>query len=246
MALLGTGIGLAVCPDARADQSYFIDEVVHFPAPCTQPTLWDDTYQLKSHMDAAGWSGPKWVDASAYCTDWREGCSPIYGSYGQDGFNADHHAFAIYSGHGNPATLYFGTQADSCAININDQARLGAMDGISSVAAVAMYNSCSTLHNGGYNEWLWQQLGFYDVVGANTAQFATFFDDTATKSNSQAWLDRVSGPKIVISYSNGAGTDCWAVSNGAKLKANTYTYPRGSGPACGQPQPPHTECILVR
>jgi hypothetical protein len=240
MGLLGTGLALAT--SALAAQTYYIDQLVNYPAPCTQATLWDDTTALKSRMDAASWTGVKYTDGAAWVKDFREGCSSVYGSNGLDGTYGDNKSFTIFSGHGSSGTLYFGTQNDTCSININNQVRLGSMNGAQ--AAVAMYISCTTLHDAGYNEWVQQQLGFFNTVGNNTAAYGSFFDDTWTKSNARAWLDRLSGqPAIVISYSNGTNS-CWPISNGAMLKANAYTSPRGGGPTCGAGQPQHQECIL--
>lgn len=240
IGLLSATMGLAT--NALGERTYFIDQLVHYPAPCNYGDLFDDTYSMKSRMDAAGWNGVKWVDEDAWVRDWREHCSSVYGSNGVDNSNADNRSLAVFSGHGGDyGMLYFGTQNDTCSIDIDNQARLGSMDG--AVAAVAMYISCETLHEGGYNEWVHQQLGFYEPTGNNTSAYASFFDDTSWKSNSQAWLDRLPGKSVLIlSYTNGWDSNCWTVSDGAKLKANTYTSPRGSGPTCGAGQPPFMWC----
>jgi hypothetical protein len=246
LAAIGLATALA-SPAAHATKSYYIDQLVNYPSPCTQPTLFDDTTALKSRMDAASWTGSKFTDGSAWVQDFRESCSSSYGAGGLDSSYADTKTLAVFSGHGSPATLYFGTAHDTCNINLDNQARLGSMSG--STAAVGMYISCSTLnHNGsgvplsGGYEWLQQQLGFHNLTGNQTAAYGSFFDDTATKSNAQAWLDRLwDQPAMVISYANGTG-NCWDIANSAKLKADIFNSPRGSGPSCTAGQPLYQWC----
>jgi hypothetical protein len=234
-----------------ANSSYFIDQVVNYPSPCTQPTLFDDTASLKSHMDSAGWSGTKFTDGDAWVRDFREACLfngvSYYGGDGLDSTWADNKSFTVFSGHGSLNTLYFGSNQNACNININNQSRLGSMSGAQ--AAVAMYIACDVLdldgsHNplGGGNEWVNQHLGFHGTTGNQGTRYGSFFDDTSSKSNAQAWLDRMyDQPAVVISYANGTG-NCWTVDSNAKLKAQSYTTQRGSGPACTGGQPLYQYC----
>ena len=244
-------IGLAglLASSAHGARTYFIDQVVNYPAPCTQPTLFDDTWFMKLRMDAASWNGSKYTDGGAWERDFVESCSSQYGANGLDNVYGDASSFTVFSGHGSPAKLYFGTTQNTCLINIDTQSRLGAMNG--STAAVAMYLSCSTLSktsagvptHGGL-EWVRQQLGFHGVTGDQTAAYGSFFDDTQNKNNSQAWLDRLwDQPAIAISYANGNG-NCWNISNNARLKMNNYTSPRSGGPSCGGGQPLYTWCSM--
>src|SRR5262245_10691445 len=92
---------------AFATKTYFIDQVINYPAPCTQPKLFDDTTALKSRMDAAKWTGAKFTDDAVWATDFREACSSNYGAGGQDNLYADSKAVSVFSGHGSPATLFF-------------------------------------------------------------------------------------------------------------------------------------------
>jgi hypothetical protein len=228
--------------------SYYIDQLVNYPSPCTAPTLFDDTTALKSRMDAASWSGSKFTDSSAWAQDFREGCSSTYGAGGLDGSYTDTHSFSVFSGHGSRATIYFGTQHDACSLNIDNEERLGQMNGSS--AAQALYISCDTLDidsggaplEGGM-EWLRQQFGFHNLTGDQTAAYGSWFDDTSTKSNAQAWLDRLSNqPAVVFSYSNGWGSNCWDVDSSAKFKANVYNSPRTGGATCGNGPPAYQWC----
>ena len=212
---------LLMSTEASAAKTYVIEQNVWYRPPCgssdLSDDLWDDTTALKSRMDAAGWSGRKWANLYAWERDFRESCSTMYGVGGSD--YADTWSLAVFSGHGGPGMLYFGFQENTCNINIDNSVRLGQMGG--GQAAIAMYISCSTLAirpsgvpHGDY-EWLHQLLGFHDVVHDKTSALGSFFDDTASKSNAQAWLDRMKAPAMVISYTNGWNTDCWSVSNGA-------------------------------
>jgi hypothetical protein len=230
-----------------ATKTFYIDQVINYPSPCTQATLWDDSYAIKSRMEAASWTGQKWTDSDAWVKDFRESCSSTYGSGGMDNSYADAAAVSIFSGHGSTGTLYFGSNNDACSINIDNQSRLGSMSGAG--GAIAMYFTCDTLMINaggtplnGQNEWLQQQLGFHGTIGDLTTQYASFFDDTSTKNNAQAWLDRFSGQASdVITYSNGSG-NCWDVAASAKMKADIFNSPRGSGPSCGAAQPNSTWC----
>jgi hypothetical protein len=244
-------IGLAgmLATSAHGARTYFIDQVVNYPTPCTQPNLFDDTWSLKSRMDAASWTGSKYTDGAAWARDFRESCSTQFGTSGLDNIYGDASSFTVFSGHGNPAKLYFGVAQNTCTINIDNQVRLGAMNGAS--AAVAMYLSCSTLSKNssgtplhGGLEWVRQQLGFHDITGDQTAAYGSFFDDTQNKNNSQAWLDRLwDQPAIAISYANG-NNSCWDISNSARLKMNNFTSSRGGGPSCGGGQPLYQWCSM--
>lgn len=153
------GMTATLASPSFATKSYYIDQLVNYPSPCTQATLFDDTSAIKSRMDTESWSGLKFTDSAAWAKDFREHCSSTYGSEGLDSLYADAQAVSIFSGHGSPGALYFGTQRDTCTLNIDNEARLGSMSGATS--AVAMYISCQTLSkdasgaptNGG-SEWL--------------------------------------------------------------------------------------------
>jgi hypothetical protein len=233
---------------ANAAATYFIDQVVDYTAPCGSTDLFDDTSGLKTRLDAASWTGAKFVDADAWATDFRESCSNTYGANGQDNLYADSKALTVFSGHGSTSTLGFGVAQNTCTLNIDSQARLGSMGGAG--AAVAMYISANTLQlnssgapvSGG-NQWLRQQLGFHNLMSDLGSRYGAFFDDTSVKGNAQAWLDRLADqPASAVSYANGASGDCWNVASSAKLKAGVFRSPRTSGPSCGGGQPLYTWC----
>jgi hypothetical protein len=232
---------------ASAAKTYFVDQVVDYTSACPANDLFDDTTSLVSRMDADSWTGIKYIDGSAWATDFRESCSSTYGSSGHDDWNADSKAFSVFSGHGSTSTFHFGVKKDICSLDIDSQSRLGSMSG--ALGAVSMYISCDTLQldssgapqSGGY-QWLRQQLGFHEITGNQESRYGSFFDDTSSKANSQAWLERMSDqPASVVSYANGSG-DCWNVSSGAKLKGGVYRTPRTSGPSCNGGQPLYTWC----
>lgn len=241
--------GIFVAPHVVNAASYYVDQCVTYAgSACGGASLFDDTTAIVSRMNAASWAGSKYIDNQAYARDWRESCSSTYGFSGTDNVYTDAVNFSIFSGHGSTSTLYFTANVDVCGFNIDNQSRLGAMGGSS--AGVAMYISCDTLDLNGSGQplagglnWLRQQLGFHGLTGNQTSAYGSFFDDTSTKSNAQAWMDRLpTQPAVAISYETGSG-NCWTVDAGAKLKAKNYVSARANGPACNGGQPAYTYCV---
>jgi hypothetical protein len=232
---------------ALAAKTYYIDQIVDYTTACPYGDLYDDTHVLDDKLQLRGWSGWKYVDADAWALDFREQCSTVYGNGGNDITYADAKNLAVFSGHGGPGVLFFGTASDVCAFNIQTDMRLGVMAGNS--AGHAIYMSCDTLDKDstgkplyGGREWLRQQYGFHGITGDNSDAYGSFFDDTSTKTNGDAWLDRLSNQHaIVIAYENGTG-DCWAIDASAKLRANVLNSSRSGGPACGAAQSQYQWC----
>ncbi len=241
-------------PTAYASKTYYIDEGTDFTNgnPCDIADVNTITASLQSSLSADGWSGSRFVNASAWPQDFWESCSSAYGSSGLDSTYADTASLAVYAGHGSPHTVYFSSyHNNACTVNFTNNARLGAMAGAN--AAFGMWLACSVVQSSelgsNMHQWLRQQASWQNTISIGDDEPSYFYNATLLKTNADAWLDQMSSggrDAIIATFDNNSADDCWSVHNSAKLKGNIFNTPRTGGPVCGGGQPRYYYCYEHR
>jgi hypothetical protein len=229
-------------------KTYFIDESTDYTGNgCENTDLNTITQSLKTALDSSSWTGARWVNGSAWPSDFIESCSATYG-VGGDGAQADTKSLAVFAGHGSTGLLSFGHKKNNvCNVDFSANMRLGSMAG--ATAAVGMWLGCdalkiTSLGTEAHHQWMRQQLGWNNTIAIGDNEPRDFFNATDVKTNARAWLDQMDGSgREPVVYTQGTTSDgCWSVHNSASLKNNVYTSARGGGPSCGGPMPASWYC----
>jgi hypothetical protein len=252
---------------AKADPNYqfFISETTDFTGNgCPNNTDVNTiTSTLKTAFEADGWSGTRFVNASAYPQDFFESCSNAYGPWGNDAIYADSGVVSVFAGHGGQGELFFGyPELNKCSVFFNAglyglagaEARLGSMAGARS--GFGIYLGCEALKvpdglNASNLNWMQQQFGFTNIVSIGNNEPRDFYNATSYGYgviNAIAWLDRMDGGgrhPLVSTQSNNSG-NCWASHASLKLRGHVGVQPRAGGPSCENGQPSFWYCYETR
>jgi hypothetical protein len=231
-------------------RTYWIDESTDFTnngCPTGNASdLNDVTGYLHQRLNAAAWSGERWMNIDAWTTDFQDEALVAGGS---EGWSVDTKTLAVHAGHGWMGTLWFGfPRLNNCMVDMNSQTRLGTMTG--NQAAYGMYlDSCvmklDSLWRVGPNQ-VYQQFGYHNSPSIDGDGAGQFFDDTATIRNATAWVDRMDdqlggfftwNSPIALTYAP-TQAQCSAFQDNAKLKAGVLV-----GPA---PEPWSWYCYVIR
>jgi hypothetical protein len=249
----GAATALALsAPPAHAAKTYYIDEGTDFTGNgCDIADVNTITESLQTSLSAAGWTGNRNVNISAWPQDFWEACSTTYGSGGLDSSYGDTGTLAVYAGHGSPHTIYFGyAHNGACSTDLTANSRLGEMSGGS--AGFGMWLACDVIQSSelttSMTQRLRQQASWQNTIGIGDDEPRDFFDATIAKTNADAWLDQMSSggrDAIIASFSN-TSSGCWTAMNSAKLKGNVYNSPFGGGASCGGSQPAYWSCYEDR
>jgi hypothetical protein len=223
---------------AAAATTYYIDEGTDFTGNgCEIADVNTVTASLQTSLSSAGWTGSRYVNASAWPQDFIESCSSSYGSGGIDSSYGDSKALTVYAGPGSPHGIAFGYPHNGvCGVDMSASSRLGEMNG--GQAVFGMWLACSVVQSSelGSNMYqrLQQQAGWQNSIGIGDDEPRDFFNATSTKNNADAWLDQMSSggrDAILATFSNNSA-DCWTIHNNAKLKGDVYNSTMGGGSSC--------------
>jgi hypothetical protein len=208
---------------------YYIDESTDFTGNgCENADLNDVTSSLRTSLDANGWSGSRFTNASAWPHDFFEQTLP--GLSGLDHLFGDANTLAVYAGHGNRALLQFGfPRSGRCTVTLDTQARLGVSGG--DEAAYAMYVTSCTVNLDSlarhFDQQIRQTFGYHNSPPVKDDQPRDFFEATNDLTNAQAWIEEMedrpgwfTGDNSPIALTFGVDSaHCDFVRDTAKLRA---------------------------
>ncbi len=229
-AVMAVALILIALPLA-AQKTYYLDESTDFSGNgCENADLNTVTASLRDALNANGWSGSRFTNASAWPQDYYE--STFAGLSGVDSSFGDNATFTVYAGHGNRALLQFGfMRLNRCTVNLQSQARLGLLGG--NKAIYAMYVTSCTLHlaelGQNFNHEIRQQFGYHNSPAVKDDQPRDFFNATNDKTNARAWIDEMedragwfTGDNSPLALTHGLDSShCAWVRDTAKLRAGS-------------------------
>ena len=214
-------------PAAQATgPTYFIDESTDFTGNgCQNTDLNDVTSSLRSLLSSDGWTGSRFLNASAWPEDFIE---QNFG--GIDNFYGDSKTLSVYAGHGNRGLLQFGFQRNGrCVVQHQNDLRLGTQGGDD--AAYAMWVTSCTVHldslSRHFNQQIRQTFGYHNSPSVKDDQPRDFYSATNNMVNSTAWIEEMedrpgwfTGDNSPISLTFGVDSShCWWINDTAKLRS---------------------------
>lgn len=196
----------------------------------------DFTASLYDSLYAAQWSGPRFLNDSAWPQDTWESCSTVYGSGGLDDTYGDVKQALFFAGHGgNNWTIWGHNHLGECTTNLIDHTRLGEMGG--ATTGFAAFFSCSTIKPENFSYQYYQNVrqiaGFHEETWNYDNDPRDFFNSTVVMSNRSAFFNQYSDrPATFASFSFTSTNDCYSKSSNNKLKGDVGNVPLGGGPTC--------------
>jgi hypothetical protein len=198
--LLATALAVAislVSKHAPAQETYWIGEHTDYTGNgCPNNfDLNDVTSSLKAYMDADGWTGNRYVNASSWPRDYWEASTVPNGI---DNIAADARGVAVFAGHGSGSgnSISFGTpNLGACFTTLSSQTWLGTQSG--DTAYAMMYLTSCTLNITAnptanftftFNNETRQEFGYHNSPTIQDGSAGQFFGCTGVNSNVQCWL----------------------------------------------------------
>ena len=120
-------------------RTYFIGESLAFDGggSCDNDKLNTVTSSLREQLDAAGWTGLRFVDDNSWPEDFTEATFP---GLGLDDAYGDAARLSVYAGHAAPGQLQWGRPSDAglCRLTVPTSARLGTLAGDTAAATMSL------------------------------------------------------------------------------------------------------------
>lgn len=182
-------VSVVMATPAFSQKTYYLDESTDFTGNgCENADLNTVTASLQGALNASGWSGPRYTNASAWPQDFYEAS---FGIGGLDSSYGDNYLLSVYAGHGNVNLLQFGfPHSGRCLVSISSQVRLGTLNGDRS--GYMMYLTSCTMNLSGLSNLfvnqVHQQFGYHNSPSIGDDQPRDFFNDTDTMQNKFAWV----------------------------------------------------------
>lgn len=218
LAALCASIAMPIAASA-APLTFYMDEVTAYQglSMCANSNLNTVTASLATAMRSDGWTGSRFVNASAWPQDFRD---KLLDSNGLDDSYGDAASLSVFAGHGSPGQLLFQPRNGVCTANAGRNMTLGP-GSTGGNAAVGMWLSCEMLSAGLLDEStsayrrmnLRQSLGWLNSIGIGDNEPRDFYNRSKSMANKDAWLQQMRGwgrQPIVLTATTArdAGT-CW-------------------------------------
>jgi hypothetical protein len=218
LALFGAGLLVPILAPA-APKTFYMDEVTQYSdvSMCTNHDLNTVTASLATAMRADGYTGSRYVNASAWPQDYRD---KSLDSNGLDAVYGDAASVTVFAGHGGAGLLTFRPRLGTCTTSAGTNMALG-YGSTGGVAAIGIWLSCEMLGTGLLDESnsayrrmnIRQSLGWNNSIDIGDDEARDFYTATRSISNKDAWLRQMQGggrhPIVLTATTASDAATCW-------------------------------------
>lgn len=219
LALASTGL-LALPPTQAAPSTFYMDEITQYSdiSMCTNANVNTVTASLATAMRSDGWTGSRYVNASAWPQDFRD--LALDSTNGLDHYYGDASTLSVFAGHGGPGLLTFRPRNGICTTSAGTNMAFG-YGSTGGNTAVGIWLSCEMLGTGLLDEStsayrrmnIRQSLGWINSIGIGDNEARDFYTATRTISNKDAWLNEMQGngrkPIVLTATTSSSASTCW-------------------------------------
>lgn len=217
-ALAAVGLLISASSSA-APTTFYMDEVTRYSdiSMCRNADVNTVTESLAAAMRADGWTGSRYVNASAWPQDYWD---RNFNANGLDHTYGDAASLTVFAGHGGPGLLTFRPRNSACTASAGNTMALGNPTS-GGVAAIGIWLSCEMFNTGLLDESnsayrsmnIRQSLGWINSIGIGDNEPRDFYTASRSISNKDAWLRQMQGSGrqplvLTATTARDAGT-CW-------------------------------------
>jgi hypothetical protein len=226
-----------------APLTFNMDEVTQYSdvTMCTNADLNTVSDSLATTMRADGWSGNRFVNASAWPQDYRD---KSLDAGGLDDAYGDANSLTLFAGHGGSGLLTFRPRNGVCTASAGNDMALGN-GSTGGLGTIGIWLSCEMLAGGlldegdaGYRRMnLRQSMGWTNSIAIGDDEARDFYNSSKTLPNKDAWIRQMqSGGRKPMVLSATTATDaatCWAFHGSQSLGQHVVdTLSGGWGHRC--------------
>ncbi len=207
--------------------TFYMGEVTQYAGltMCANSNLNTVTASLATAIRADGWTGSRFVNASAWPQDFRD---KLFDSGGLDDSYGDAASLTVFAGHGSPGRVLFQPRNGVCTASAGTNMALGA-GSTGGNAAVGMWLSCEMLRAGLLDEStsayrrmnLRQSLGWMNSIAIGDNEPRDFYNKSKSMPNKDAWLQQMRGwgrqPIVLTATTASDAGTCWAIHGSQSL-----------------------------
>jgi len=202
-----------------APLNYYMDEVTQYSdvSMCTNADLNTVSASMASAMNADGWSGSRYVNASAWPQDFRD---KSLDAGGLDDLYGDARTLTLFAGHGAAGYLTFRPRNGTCSAQAGSNMALG-YGSTGALAAIGIWLSCEMFDTGLLDESnsayrrmnLRQSLGWLNSIAIGDDEARDFYNSSKSMANKDAWLRQMQGggrqPLALTATTATDASTCW-------------------------------------
>lgn len=202
-----------------APLNYYMDEITQYSdvSMCTNIDLNTVSSSMAAAMNADGWSGSRYVNASAWPQDFRD---KAFDAGGLDDSYGDARSVTLFAGHGGAGLLTFRPRNGTCTAQSAANMWLG-WGSTGGQGTVGIWLSCEMMSSGLLDEsWsayrdmnLRQSLGWINSIAIGDDEARDFYNSSKSLANKDAWLRQMQGngrqPLALTATTATDASTCW-------------------------------------
>jgi hypothetical protein len=202
-----------------APLTFYMDEVTQYSdaTMCANSDLNTVSASMADAMRADGWSGSRYVNASAWPQDYHD---KSLDASGMDEFYGDASSLTLFAGHGGAGLLTFRPRSEVCTAQAGTNMALG-WGSTGAQSAIGIWLSCEMFNTGLLDEPtsayqrmnLRQSLGWINSISIGDDEARDFYNSSKSLSNKDAWLRQMQSdgrqPMVLSATTATTASTCW-------------------------------------